>query len=782
MQTLRSLTLAAFAAGLLAPASTAQDSVSLTGCLPGDAPSPWADGSAPNGSEQTNLYAVELSKLTSSWNQTYGVAPLVKSGKTGSQFFGSLMGGNGISRDQLVNSKFTASQYATWSAPGQGVNGDPTINSTPTLVGATNLRGTQFAAVFAERATTDNGAAYQGIVTAVVNVDPSDPSRLYVNRVQTAVNSCDDFSDLAALAAGSVDANGYTAFRSDGFGMAFGGCNSTFITGNNVFIVDALARTPNALNIISDLAATQDLPGAVTHWVVKQDQTTSYNTPALMPSSVAGGLPIFLGSNFASQFARSGVAGPLVNDASHFAPGTTDHRGNVAYHSGNFAPLGSTHGVCAMIGVGAGGTDRINYWGLDGSANVTGTGACVIPAVVTDNDDGFTNGFGPNIFDHYHSQVAFQGGNGQIAIGYDPAGNLLLAGEIDHPDTGPDNQWGGNYIGVCRVDATTGVDTWTMAGWVDPTTGVGKNVLDGPNGLPVYRMKVGVPGPSMSSPMIDSYGNVYFVAFIESLDGLFTTDVALLRANLDAATFSYQLELLVKSGDVFDSAGTGLKYMVTSLRLLDADSIASDAPFSQSITEAGWLGVDTGVFAGSDPRTLGGIVLAANVVYDVDQDLVHDTDCFVNGTFDESYRVLLYIAPNGDSGQVKHGQGCPGFGGFQPTLSMSGFPAAGEPVTFRIDDGIGGQQALLFYGVGGPAQLSLGGGCFLNVNPAPALFGPIAVPLLGAGAGGGAIDLPVTLPATLPAGLGITLQAICTDPTTVLGASATQGLTITIQP
>ncbi|MBW0371483.1 hypothetical protein KXJ81_35035, partial [Ensifer adhaerens] len=76
-------------------------------------------------------------------------------------------------------------------------------------------------------------------------------------------------------------------------------------------------------------------------------------------------------------------------------------------------------------------TDQVQLFGIGANGVVTGKLSVLLPAVVIDNATGFQNlGPGPNEPDHYHSQVASQGGNGQVALNIDPAGNLLFAMEV----------------------------------------------------------------------------------------------------------------------------------------------------------------------------------------------------------------------------------------------------------------------------------------------------------------------------------------------------------------
>jgi len=205
----------------------AQDSVSKTACLPGDATSPWADASAALGSEQCDNYVVDLAPLTTSWGNQFGIAPIIKSSKTGADFFGSLVSAQSISRLQSAYQRFRPGVYWEWSDAGYGVNNDPAISTQGTPIATAALTGHQFGVIFSEFATTGTTLQpkdYNAVIGGMVHIQPDDPARLFVQRIVAAVNSCNDLSELAAIGVGTVDANGYIHFRADGNGTSPGGC------------------------------------------------------------------------------------------------------------------------------------------------------------------------------------------------------------------------------------------------------------------------------------------------------------------------------------------------------------------------------------------------------------------------------------------------------------------------------------------------------------------------------------------------------------------------------
>lgn len=772
------------ATGLLAvmASAEAQDSVSKVTCKPGDAISPWSDANSVNGSEQVNTYVVDLSDLTTSWGTPFGIAPIAKASVANTNFFNNLMNAQAMSRVMMRNKPFAASSYAYWNAPGFGVNNDPALNDAPTNINTATKKGVQFAASFAEFETNPTNVDYAGIVTSVVNIDPNQPTRLYVKRVQTAISSCGPTAELAVYGLGGVDANGNTTFRADANGVTTGGCGLTTLSGNNIFLVDALARAAGALNITSNDYPAGQFDAAATKWVLR-NSTTSHNTPTILPEEVTGGAPVVLASNFNNQFVR-GTDFPTTADGSHLPAGVTVHRGNISYMAKNFGLLNSTHGVAAMLGHTAlGDAQYILLFGLDASGNVTGTKAVTLPAAIVDATTGFTNiGQGINEFDHYHSQVAFGGGNGQVALNIDAQGNLLVAAEVVQPTFVGANQ-DDNYIGVCRIDPTNGNETWTMAGYIDSATFSGKPILSGPSGTPIGFMlpysQLGqlAIGPSVSAPMIDGAGNVWFLSSANIFGG---NKIGLLRAVYNPTAFTYELELVASSEDIFIGQNSGLPWVLRGLTITDSNSVSSGTAWSNNISESGALGIDGSCFDPVDPRSTGGVILSAQVVYDsnLDGQFVPCDPTVQPQSNDESYRVLLFIGPKDGVGVTNYGQGCAGSAGIVPTLTFDGLPKSNKNVTLTIEGGIGGSQALVFLGLT-QGSIPIPGLCHLLVSPI--LPVSLTLPLFGAPVpGGGSISIPAVLP-TVPPGVQITMQALCLDPGVFWGFSATQGVQLNFQ-
>ncbi|RKY22143.1 MAG: hypothetical protein DRQ55_02030 [Planctomycetota bacterium] len=743
-------------AALLAPVGVAQDSVAKSACLGGDATSPW------DLTEQANDFVVDLNAFSTSWGTEFGIAPLLKSSKTALAFTGSLISAQGISSTQTAVTGSAAS-YAAWVGAGLGINGDPSVNDVPGVVSAV-CDMSQFGVAFAEFSTTDAGQDYSGVIGATVAFQPSNPGRLYVSKRMAAVNSCDPNSKLASLAMGSVNGDGHVFIRSDGFG-AVGGCGLTMFTGgadNNIWSVDLGARSTSALNVISDDAIGMKDTGALSNYI--SNEGTAHGPPGNVGLASA---PTYIGGNFNAEELH-GTAGSVGFSTGHLAS-TTNARGNVSYTPQNFAPLSSTHGLAGILGYDSGSPIQatyLNVWGLSSNGSVTGNRACSLPGSITDNDDGFVTlgPMGTLEFDHYHSQVAFQGGNGQVAMRVLDNGDLITAAVVDHPlDSGPNHPI--NAIAVCKVDGVTGAESWTLAGWNDGVAG--KDILDGPGGtsigtlVPLNLVTGGAPlGPSMSSPMIDSKGNIYFMSSLfTDADADFAT--GLVRAVFDPAGFSYQLDLVMKTGHIFHGENSTKDYLVTFLGIADGNSVSSGAAWSGNISGGAHGGMDPSTLGQLDPRANGGIVISAGIIYDTNDD-GDFTRCF-DGGVDEDYNVLLYI---GHCAWGDVGQGKPAFNGVTPKLTLKGIQVPGSAGSAVVTDMLPGQNYFIVIGLSGLFAPFKNG--TLVPNP-DFLFPPIPT-------GGGSSTLPFAWPAGIPSCFPLYYQVWVTGPGLPGPFSATNGV------
>ncbi|MBK7876409.1 MAG: hypothetical protein IPJ77_11750 [Planctomycetes bacterium] len=259
--------------------------------------------------------------------------------------------------------------------------------------------------------------------------------------------------------------------------------------------------------------------------------------------------------------------------------------------------------------------------------------------------------------DHYHSQVAFQGGSSQVAIGQDQQGNLIVAAVVYYglvyttpPALTGHTQEPNNYIAVARIDPTGTTVNWSVAAWTQQTTAPvfsdGKAIYQ--NGTTVIgRLTGALFGPAMSAPMIDSVGNIYFLAGIELSGPTPTTTTGLLRAVYDSTTFSYKLELVTKVGDVLRGRNSATNYLIRFLEVADSNSVGSGTAFSGNIAPYAFKGQSTTGMQVTDSRTLGGLVVHASILYDVNNDGLYERSVGSGGiptSPDEDYEVLLYLS------------------------------------------------------------------------------------------------------------------------------------------
>lgn len=687
---------------LMGSAALAQESVSNTGCLPGDAVDPWATG------EQCNQYVVDLAPFSTSWGTQFGIAPIIKSSKTSSvagpmgEFFASLTSSQALSRTQRSNVTLSGS-YDLWTVPGEGINDDQ--NTAPS--GSVSLTGTgnQFAAAISEFATTDFSLSYNAILGAIVNYKPEDPSRLYVKRVVAASSGCDSFVNVSQMGLGSVDADGNVIFRADDFGVSNNpgsgaACTPAVIDlfEDNIFNVAMASRNCSAENIISNSHPTGT---SGTSWLVRND-IAGHNTPAIVPAATMGGTPLYIGSNFNNQYVRGelyDITPPIDpnavrGDSTHFPAGVTNHRGNVSWTSGNCAALGTipnppVRGTAALVARDTGDDSRsLIVWGLEADGDVTGKRSINLPATfTTDNavtfptsDAGTGNS---DEFDNYHGTAAFRGGNGQVALGADQAGRMLIAAQVSHPGdvcaggTCGTRDWRYDYIAVARLDCGTGGVEWQLAAYTDvpditvapitdssttpPLVDTGKAVLDGPGGNVIGHLSqlqeitMGTPrGPSLSSPMIDSVGNVWFIGIIKYVEpdpippNFDPIDTGLFRSVYNPATFEYELELVLTTGRIFQGLNSGMDYQISFISTANsAGGISSGNAWSQNISETAHNNGPKAGLLPSSPDTLGGLVIAAEITYDRDEDMDFAQPCtsstIGDGDADQDYNVLLYI-------------------------------------------------------------------------------------------------------------------------------------------
>jgi hypothetical protein len=653
--------LALSAGSALCLTAIAQDSVSKFHALPGDAVD------ARNPAEQVNNFIVDQAALHSSWGTAFGVAPIIKvsianeaQGSPPFMFFTEQESAQAISRLLKSNAAFPHTSYSLWNGQGFGVNNNTAANDPGTPVSTVGFSGFQFGVGFSEFSTglTNPGgvnAALSDIIGGVVNFTPAVPSRLYVSRVAAATNGTSDSCNLGAFGYGSVDEDGAVAFRADNFSAV--DCSGNLaLTGQNYFRVRMLARNAGTVNAITNAGG---LDAGATDWPAPMNQTTTLDCPNAIPTSV-NGRSIIIGSNFTTQYVFEQFANTLTTDAigAHLAAGITDHRGNAAYTPFNFTGIfgaASTSGTSAFVGKGSGAlTDHIDVFGLDSTGQFVAPFGLALPAVITDPDQPAWNSgivAGTQQFDHYHGSVAFNGGSGQVSLGKDQAGNMLTAATVYYG--GVSNTDKNNYIAVART-TPAGATTWSVAGWTreDSSVPVSDGKIIYMNGTtPIGRMTGALFGPAIAAPMIDSVGNVWFLAGITLNGPPVVNAVGLLRAVYQPATFSYKLELVLREGDVFKGQNSTTNYKINFLSLAGSTSISPGTAWSGNIAASAFENQNPASLNVQSSDTLGGLVLSAGIIYDVNGDGQFIRSTGANGTPgspDEDYQVLLYVASTKD--------------------------------------------------------------------------------------------------------------------------------------
>ncbi len=637
----RTLALAAIAGA--ATGAYAQDSVSNNmdggNGLPGDAFTPYDV-------DKCQDFVVDLTPFTTSKGTEFGIAPLIKTSKVNSSFFGSLGSAQAISPDLLSGVSYAAASYALWNTPGQGVH--PSNNDAANLINPPAATGNQFAVAMNEFATNNGGANHEGIVGAIVNYDTNTPGRLYVHRVMAATSGVDLVQGNAASFGGiSVDANGNTYFRADDFGIA-APAGVVPVSGNNWYRTRMQDRDCLASNLISGLSSTFDGTDGLL-----VGSATTHSPPSHVAASAFGGNGAVSGPNFSSQWVR-GATSTLTSDLSHLPAGSTDQRGTLG--SSAKTVLGSGIWTHAMMHQDAGGaTSRIAVWSVDASLSVVESYGFDLPASIDDPCDAISINTAVSEFRGYLSQGAFRGGTGMMAVGSDSAGRVLAAGALSELNITADPL---THVPVLRFNEDGTGAEWTLAGWAAPLSG--KPICD-ETGATIGQMTLqvnvsGLLGPSSSVPTIDAAGNVWFLSAVELFNRIDTDmdtigdssdfDTALLRAVYDPDNFCYSLELVVELGQVFAGQNSGRDWQIQFLEIADSNSMSSGSFYSANGASGAWNNFDVSDLDTSDPRTNGGIVVKASIVYDADGDSDFENPTAGGGnaaSVDEQYNALLYI-------------------------------------------------------------------------------------------------------------------------------------------
>ncbi len=659
-------------AGLAAAApALAQDSVSINSDagngLPGDALNAWGFG-AP----QRSNYVVDMSPLSTSSGTIFGIAPILKSGKTSTTRFTGLNGSSVISPITKSLANYPASSYTYWNVPTAGLNpseNDPNLTSSIDRSGAATVFGTAFMD-FDEITIGVNNVFVNQLYSGLVAFDPAVPTRLYVTRINAAVNSTAGQTDRSQFGLGSIDADGNLCFRADSFNSA--GPAANLLTGDNYFRIKSLQRG-STVNLIDNSGGSN---APATDWVLAHS-TTVHATPTAIPASTSG-RSVVLGADFAGNLRSEPSLNTTASTTAH-RPGTIDQRGNLSFSSQRlFMPSMGTGAVLTRSTTGGGKTDSISLFGTDANGAVTSARTITVPSSIADACDSFPWPLSNGDFRNYESQVTFRGGNGSVAIGKDQNGLALAAAVLyNGSQTGSSNPF--DAIAVARFDPNdpNSPVQWTTAAWVDSSAITGKNLygdfgLDGApgthdtgegdgvinaNDAPIGRLAslfettTGQNGPSLSAPMFDAAGNLYFVASVslkKSINSQIVNvpTIALVRAIYNSATFCYQLEEVLEVGQVFAGPNSGRNYQIQSLNLADSDSISTAAPWSGSMTQATWNNINTSALPAADAHNMGGMVLSARICYDTDGNGLFQDPTVSGGNAaspDEAYNVVLYL-------------------------------------------------------------------------------------------------------------------------------------------
>ncbi len=651
----KGLLAAMVAAAGAAALALAQDSVSNLDLQPAgasDALSPW------DVALQSEEYVVHTAPILSSWGTRYAVAPLLKSSKTEAAFENSLISAQAISR--MYASGVLKNVYEIWNGRELGVhptNNDPAGSTAPDFVSK------QFGAAFAEFA----GVGINNVISAVVNVCRNDPNTLYVNRIVAATNGLVAADNSAQVGVGAVDGEGNVAIRADGVGAV-----GPAITNVNIICIDSKGRNLGVVNRLQSVAGVNSSldPGATTYPIINQvsSPTNQFSTPNLIPAELCG-MKSYIGTNFNNQYVFDN--GASVTGAHLVAP-LTNTRGSLAFSA---VPLLGRVGAVASGATlakpgAAANTTGFAIWDIDCTSAVLAPPlALVAPAAISDPCYARTIGMATKEFDHYHSQVAFRGGNSQIALGRDKAGNPLAVAEVNEVSTTPafitENQ-------LAAVRVTPGGPQWSLVAWngdfnfVFSGLGRGKPVLDGPGGNEIGYIatimeltNADTLGPSLSAPSIDSVGNVWFVApvwyppslpvmdadFVDPLDCHTTLLRAVLREGPGGAP-CWDLEKVIGNGDIIAGDDSKTNYRVGFIEIADSNSVSSGGFWSQNVMQQAFWGQTPSLLAQASNRTTGGVLLSCSITYDRNNDGVFSATSEIAGDADEEYSVILYVGPD----------------------------------------------------------------------------------------------------------------------------------------
>jgi len=658
----------------------AQDSVSRNADggsgMPGDALNPWNIGPGIRSN-----YVVDLRPFTTSMGNSFGIAPIIKSGKTSSARFTALNGTSAISAAVKTSATYPAASYTLWSAAGGGLNAaenNAALNSVLTPTGQPTVFGVALMD-FDEVVIGTSNVFVNQLYAGLVAFDPANPARLFVTRINAASNSTNGGTDRSQFGLGAIDADGNLSFRADSFGSS--GAATSLLIGDNYFRVRSLARG-STVNLIDNNGGSNS---AATDWVLVRD-TMTHTVPTAIPASITG-RPVLIGSDLVGNSRNETGVNALTSATAHRA-GTTDHRGAPTFTARQlFAGTAGTGATLTRSTSGGGKTDSISVWGIDQDGNPTTSRTVSLPAALNDPCINYSWNLGSGDFRSYESQTIFRGGAGPVALTRDRQERALVASTVYHGSIGgPANPLDAIAVGRFEPGNPGAGVTWCNAAWIDPTQATGKQLwgdygLDGAPGtgdagegdgqVNASDASIGrlassnenpftAPGPSLSAPTFDAAGNLYFMASVSlkkriGAQVLDVPSMALVRGIYNESTFCYTLEVVTEMGQVFAGVNSATNYQIQILNLADADSVSSASVWSSSATQQAWNALEPAGMPQNDPRQLGGLVLSARVCYDRDGDGTFEDPTVMGNNAasqDESYNVVLYIGP------VVPAQGC----------------------------------------------------------------------------------------------------------------------------
>lgn len=668
--------LAASAGLALAPAAFGQDSVGTLGGITGhDALSAYQ---VTGTSLQVRNYAVDMPVVTSSWGNQFYLGPVAKSSASLSTgiFTNHLIATTVASNRLSAIAPFTRTAYTEWFNAGQGVN--PSRNSsTTTQAGTTDLQGHTFGLAMLEfgggtNQTFGDGDDESNVVAATVSFTPRQNGRAWVSRIVAATNRASAGAGLisnSSLGLGGVDESANVALLAD----AYGAGASDPLTTKRYYRVAGLSRATNLVNSLANTAAGD---ASATRSLLST--TVTLTTPTLIPTSIAT-RPVVIALDMANALRFEQVANTtLVSATSHLTAGSSA-RGPMAFSALAFSRLSNGAadagtGAALSRGPSSTKTRSLSAWGVntDGSPDLTAFGLvrADLPtdaAQIIDPEDGFSpgvvhGGLGNHEFMNYQSQVCFRGGNGPVALSVLPgSGDLLMAAGVAATGGGagvPQSQ--DNYLAVARVNAGTGAVTWTIAAHTGSSSGAGSKAIwsdtDGDR-LPdtvigrIARYSEVFPsatnGPSISAPGMDRFGNLYFIATVELFGSPQSTrESALIKANFDAATNTYQLEKILDVNQTFTGLNSQRSYQVQLLSPADSDSVDSGATWHSSVVQGLNAVVNPGTLGYGQPFSLGALVFRTKVVYDWDQNATYLDPAMPGGSgSDQAYNVMMALIP-----------------------------------------------------------------------------------------------------------------------------------------